>query len=222
MTHPATVRPESATAPPGAADGDAVPVAKRVLDVAGASALLLATAPLLLAALILVRATSPGPAFFRLVAVGRRGRTFRMLKLRTMVPDAEARLAEVIGGNRGTGPMLKVAADPRITPVGRWLRRLSIDELPQLVNVLRGEMSLVGPRPISAALYDPRYLEGRWRRRLEVLPGMTGLWQVTGRSQDFEECCRLDEEYVARWSPWLDVTLLARTIPAVLRGHGAA
>jgi lipopolysaccharide/colanic/teichoic acid biosynthesis glycosyltransferase len=145
-----------------------------------------------------------------------------MLKFRTMVPDAEARFHQVATLNTGTGPMLKLQGDPRVTPVGRWLRRSSVDELPQLLNVLRGEMSLVGPRPISALLYGPQHLEGWRRRRLDVVPGMTGLWQVSGRSQDFDTCCELDIRYIDTWSVRSDLAILARTLPAVVRAHGAA
>ena len=198
-----------------------IPPVKRAFDLVGASILLILASPFILGGALCVRLTSPGPVFFRLSCMGQGGRKFEMLKLRTMVATAHDRLADVVAANEGTGPMIKIVGDPRVTPVGRWLRRSSIDELPQLWNVLRGEMSLVGPRPIAAARYDERWLEGRWRRRLDVLPGMTGLWQVSGRSQDFEECCRLDALYADTWSPWLDVKLLALTLPAVLRGVGA-
>jgi lipopolysaccharide/colanic/teichoic acid biosynthesis glycosyltransferase len=198
-----------------------LPLRKRVLDVAGALFLLALTSPLWLVAAIAVKATSPGPVLFRLTAMGRHGRTFGMFKFRTMVTDAEARFAQVAALNQGTGPMLKLESDPRITSAGRWLRRTSIDELPQLLNVLAGEMSLVGPRPIAALRYGSEHLEGWRRRRLDAVPGITGPWQVSGRPQDFDECCRLDIAYIETWSLKQDLAILAQTVPAVLRMSGA-
>jgi exopolysaccharide biosynthesis polyprenyl glycosylphosphotransferase len=193
---------------------------KRALDVGVASVGLVLAAPLLAALAILIRAADGGPPLFVQERAGQYGRSFRMFKLRTMVPDAEARQRELAAHNEVDGPAFKLTDDPRITGVGRWLRRLSLDELPQLVNVLRGEMSLVGPRPplpSEVARYE------RWQlRRLSVRPGMTGLWQVSGRGErSFEAWIDLDLQYIDRWSLWLDLVLLARTVPAVLRGTGA-
>lgn len=194
---------------------------KRAFDVGGSLLLIGVATPAWALAAVLVRLTSQGPVFYRLRAIGRDGKPFDMLKFRTMVPNAESLVSGLADRNQGSGPMLKVSEDPRITSAGRWLRRLSVDEIPQLWNVVRGEMSLVGPRPLGARLYEKRWMEEPFRRRLDVPPGITGLWQVSGRSQDFEECCRLDVQYIDNWSLRLDLLLLARTLPAVLRGVGA-
>jgi len=182
---------------------------RRALDVAVSGTLLLATAPALGLLALAVRATSPGPALFRQERVGRDGRPFRLLKLRTMVADAPAR-----------GGALTSPGDPRVTRLGAMLRRWKLDELPQLVNVLRGEMSLVGPRPLP--LRDHAMLSDWHKARYHVLPGMTGLWQISGRSGlEFDDLVRLDFTYIENWSIWSDVTIIARTIPAVLSGRGA-
>lgn len=183
---------------------------KRVVDVVGAVVGLAVFAPVTLAAMALIAATDGRPVLFRQRRLGRHGRPFTMYKLRTMVPDAE----------RAPAPPDKRGVDPRVTSIGRWLRRLSIDELPQLVNVLRGEMSLVGPRPPLPAEVE-RY--ERWQlRRLSAMPGMTGLWQVSGRADlPVAEGIALDLAYIDRWTVWLDVALLFRTVPAVIRGTGA-
>jgi len=193
---------------------------KRAFDVIGALGLLLALSPLLLAIAAAVKLTSRGPVFFKQQRTGWRGRPFAMWKLRTMVADAEARQGEV--ANELDGPAFKAVDDPRITPVGRWLRRYSLDELPQMWNILRGEMSLVGPRPLPVQETE-KFSAFRDRRRLSVLPGLTGLWQVSGRSDiiDFAEWVRLDLEYIDRWSFWLDVRILCQTLPTVLSGQGA-
>lgn len=204
------------------AASDATPgrLAKRALDVLGALAGLAVLGPALVLAMAAVRWHDGGPALFVQERAGRYGRAFRLYKLRTMVTDAEDRLAGLQLRNEVRGPAFKLRDDPRVTPLGRWLRRLSLDELPQLVNVLRGEMSLVGPRPplpSEVARYERHQL-----RRLSVRPGMTGLWQVSGRADlPFERWIELDLEYVDRWSLWLDLRLLARTVPAVLSGTGA-
>ena len=193
--------------------------AKRCLDVVVAAVLLALTAPLLLVAVLLVRATSRGPALFAQQRIGYRGRPFTMYKLRTMV-DGAARIENRIARARGN-VFFKLDRDPRVTPIGRLLRRTSIDELPQLWNVLRGEMSLVGPRPLleSDLRNFPRSPD---RLRFAMLPGLTGLWQVSGRSARSQyDRLQLDSDYVERWSFWLDLELLARTIPAVLSGRGA-
>ncbi|MFD9130431.1 sugar transferase [Kitasatospora sp. NPDC059571] len=193
--------------------------AKRAVDLAGAATLLLLTLPLMAAVYLLIRATCPGPAVFRQVRAGRHGRPFAMLKFRTMHHGAHAARAALAPQNEAGGHLFKLRHDPRVTRVGRLLRRLSLDELPQLVNVLRGEMSLVGPRPLL--LEDSGYT-GRARDRLLVAPGLTGLWQVRGRSNlPWEEMLRLDLHYVENLSLRLDLGILLRTVPAVLTGRGA-
>lgn len=181
---------------------------------------LLVLLPLLLAVAVGVRLTSPGPALFTQIRVGRDGALFRVWKFRSMYLDAEARLEELRERNEQDGVLFKVRADPRVTPLGRRLRRYSLDELPQLVNVVRGHMSLVGPRPPLPSEVE-RYV-GHTRRRLLVKPGITGLWQVSGRSDlSWEDTVRLDLQYVENWSLGLDLVVLAKTILTVLRGRGA-
>ena len=193
---------------------------KAAFDRAGAAAMLIACSPLLLGLALAVRADSPGPVLFRQVRVGKDGRRFVMFKFRTMCSDAEGRLASLRQLNEYHGVLFKIRDDPRVTRVGRWLRRLSLDELPQLFNVLRGEMSLVGPRPPLPAEVEA-YPEDM-RRRLAVRPGMTGLWQVSGRSDlPWEEAVRLDLRYVENWSLSLDLVILLRTLTAVARSSGA-
>jgi exopolysaccharide biosynthesis polyprenyl glycosylphosphotransferase len=193
---------------------------KAVVDRLGAAALLVLLAPVLAAVALCIRAGSPGPVLFRQVRVGKDGREFVMHKFRTMYLDAEARLAAIRHLNEHDGVLFKVRNDPRVTRVGRWLRRLSLDELPQLYNVLRGEMSLVGPRPPlpeEVAAYPDDV-----RRRLAVTPGMTGLWQVSGRADlPWDEAVRLDLRYVENWSLSLDLVILLRTLAAVCRTSGA-
>ena len=195
-------------------------VAKALFDRLAALVALIALLPLLIAIWLAIRFTSPGPAIFRQTRAGWHGREFRMWKFRTMVRGAEALRPGLDALNRhGTGELFKISADPRITPVGRWLRRTSLDELPQLVNVLRGQMSLVGPRPLPVT--DRRY-EGEARRRLFVKPGLTGLWQINGRSDlDWEESVRLDLRYVEQWSLALDALIIWKTVFAVVKGRGA-
>jgi len=193
---------------------------KRAIDIGVALALLLITAPVIVVSMLVIWADSGRPIFFRQVRAGRGGRAFRMWKLRTMVPDAERRLLEVVHRNEADGPLFKLRQDPRVTRVGRLLRRLSIDELPQLWNVLRGDMSMVGPRPALFSEVDAWSPEVR--SRLQVRPGITGLWQVSGRSNStFAHYVRCDQEYVDNWTLWGDVTILARTVKVVLTGHGA-
>jgi exopolysaccharide biosynthesis polyprenyl glycosylphosphotransferase len=193
---------------------------KAAFDRAIAFAALVVTAPLLLALATAVRLTSPGPAFFGQDRVGRDGHTFRLWKFRSMDCDAEERLHELLHLNEHDGVMFKIRDDPRITPFGRLLRSFSLDELPQLFNVLRGDMSLVGPRPPlpqEVAAYDARA-----HQRFLVKPGMTGLSQVSGRSDlDWEESLDLDLRYIESWSFRLDLTLLVRTLSTVLRRRGA-
>lgn len=195
---------------------------KDIVDRVGAFLIILLTLPVWLAAVIGIKLSSPGPVLFTQERAGRSGRTFRMFKFRTMCVDAEAKQKELEKQNQMSGPVFKVKHDPRIFPLGRWLRRLSIDELPQLLNVLRGEMSLVGPRPLP--IYEIARIEKHaQRRRLSVKPGLTCLWQVMGRNKitSFEEWVALDLRYIDNWSLWLDLRILAQTLPAVLRGSGA-
>jgi lipopolysaccharide/colanic/teichoic acid biosynthesis glycosyltransferase len=174
------------------------------------------------AAALLIRLSSPGPVLFRQQRAGLNGQPFTMLKFRTMVTNAEQLKQELAALNEMSGPVFKVTNDPRITPIGRFLRKWSIDELPQLLNVLRGEMSLVGPRPLPVDEVR-RFDDPAHRRRLSVKPGLTCLWQVSGRNdvKDFKEWVRLDLEYIDNWSLWLDLKILLRTIPAVFAGTGA-
>ena len=194
-------------------------VAKAGLDRLLAGLALVLLAPLLVPVALAVRLTSPGPALFRQTRIGRDGHEFRVVKFRTMYVDAESRLAGLRAANETDGLLFKIADDPRITRIGAFLRRTSIDELPQLLNVLVGDMSLVGPRPLPVKDGD---FTGDVRRRLLVRPGITGLWQVNGRSQlSWEDSVRLDLYYVENWSIALDLTILARTAGAVVRGTGA-
>jgi lipopolysaccharide/colanic/teichoic acid biosynthesis glycosyltransferase len=198
---------------------------KRCVDLAGASVGLLLLAPVMLAIALLIRLESPGPALFRQWRRGRGGRPFRMLKFRTMVVDAERRLGDLESSNESAGGVLfKLRDDPRVTRLGRILRRSSLDELPQLINVLRGEMSLVGPRPLSLRDSDRLWAvdpEG-FRHRLEVPPGITGPWQIAGRSElDYERMVELDRDYATDWSLSRDLRILAKTILVVLVCRGA-
>lgn len=195
--------------------------AKRVLDVTVAGTLLALLLPLMGVLAVLVLLSGPGPALFVQTRVGRDGRPFRLLKLRTMRVGAHVEASLLRRGHHdGSGPLFKLRDDPRVTGVGRFLRRSSLDELPQLVNVLRGEMSLVGPRPAlpeEVARYSPQA-----RRRLQVKPGLTGPWQVSGRSRlTWERAVELDLEYVERGTLATDLWILLRTVPAVLLGRGA-
>jgi exopolysaccharide biosynthesis polyprenyl glycosylphosphotransferase len=195
---------------------------KSVMDRVGAMGLIIALSPLLLLVAVAVRLSSPGPAIFRQRRAGLYGRPFTMLKFRTMCMDAEDRQRELETLNEMSGPVFKIENDPRITRLGRFLRRTSIDELPQLFNVLRGEMSLVGPRPLP--LYEVEKFESAGhRRRLSMKPGLTCLWQVRGRNQvtEFDDWVRMDLEYIDNWSIWLDLVILFRTVPAVIFGFGA-
>jgi lipopolysaccharide/colanic/teichoic acid biosynthesis glycosyltransferase len=194
-------------------------VIKRAIDVLGSALGLLACSPFMALVALAVRRQSPGAVFFRQARVGRDGQVFAMLKFRTMVADAEQQRAALLASSRDPN-WLAIDDDPRITPVGRLLRRTSLDELPQLWNVLRGEMSLVGPRPLVPA--EDAQVRDWARRRCDVAPGMTGLWQVSGRTAiPFEDMLVLDARYVASWSLRRDVQILARTIPVVLSGKGA-
>jgi exopolysaccharide biosynthesis polyprenyl glycosylphosphotransferase len=196
-------------------------VAKRAVDIVLSGILLGCAAPVLLITSFVIKWGSPGPAFFVQERVGLNKRRFRLYKLRTMSADAEVRQKDIEHLNEVDGAAFKVEDDPRITRVGRFLRRSSIDELPQLLNVLKGEMSLVGPRPLP--LRDVERFEKDWqRRRFSVRPGLTCLWQINGRSSlSFEEWMKLDLEYIDKWSMGLDLKILAKTIPAVVKGSGA-
>lgn len=199
---------------------------KDVLDRVGATLLILLTLPLWIIAYVGIRLTSPGaPVFFRQKRAGRYGKSFHMWKFRTMVPNAEELLEKIKQehGNQMEGPVFKLTRDPRIFPFGHWLRKLSIDELPQLLNVVSGRMSLVGPRPLP--LYEVAAFEkSEHRRRLSVKPGITCEWQVGGRNRisSFEQWVAMDLEYIDNWSLWLDIKILFRTIPAVFLGRGAS
>ncbi|MEA2273829.1 MAG: hypothetical protein QOI98_2537 [Solirubrobacteraceae bacterium] len=193
---------------------------KRAFDLVVASLLVLFAAPLLLAIAAAVRFSSRGPAIYRSNRRGVGGVPFACLKFRTMYNDADQRQADLESLNEATGALFKIRDDPRMTAVGKVLRRFSLDELPQLLNVLRGEMSLVGPRPLPER--DFQRLEEWHKKRYLVMPGITGLWQVSGRSElDFDDLVRLDFLYLERWSVFLDLTLLVKTIPAVFTRHGA-
>jgi lipopolysaccharide/colanic/teichoic acid biosynthesis glycosyltransferase len=194
--------------------------AKRAIDIGLSLAILVVTAPVVIAAAIGVVVVSGGNPFYRQDRIGLGGRRFRMFKLRTMVPNAHAMLPQLRRFNEVDGPVFKMRADPRLHALGAFMRRTSIDELPNFLNVLLGEMAIVGPRPPlpdEVAHYDEYAL-----RRLVVKPGVTCLWQISGRSHlSFEEWMALDNAYIDTWSPWLDLTIVAKTVPAVLRGVGA-
>jgi exopolysaccharide biosynthesis polyprenyl glycosylphosphotransferase len=194
-------------------------LAKRTLDLAGAGLLSFFALPLLAILAVAIKLDSKGPVFFRQERIGRSGQRFKLLKLRTMMVDAEGQRAALLAQSKDPG-WLHLEHDPRITRVGRVLRLASLDELPQLWNVLRGDMSLVGPRPLVAE--EDRMVDGWARGRLDLTPGITGLWQVLGRTSiPFEEMVKLDYLYVTNWSLWGDVRLILRTVPAVLRRDGA-
>lgn len=197
-------------------------IVKRALDVLGATLALIVFAPVLLLIATAIKLASNGPVIYAQERYGLNRSRFRMLKFRTMVQDAERLQASLEANNEVQGPVFKIARDPRVTPLGRWLRRTSLDELPQLFNVLAGDMSLVGPRPLPVRDVA-RFTRSADMRRFSVRPGMTGLWQVSGRSGlGFDQWIRLDLHYIDHWSLVLDFAILARTIPAVVRGTGAA
>lgn len=197
-------------------------VAKQTIDTMGAVVAILFFAPILLFCALAIRLTSPGPILFRQERSGLNGRPFTMYKFRTMVTDAEQQRQELEDMNEMEGPVFKITEDPRVTWIGKILRRRSFDELPQLFNVLRGEMSLVGPRPLPVD-ETKQFNDLAHRRRLSVKPGLTCLWQISGRNNvtDFQEWVRLDLEYIDNWSLWLDVKILLLTIPVVVLGTGA-
>jgi len=205
----------------GAGDGWPL-VIKRTLDVVISGVLLVLLAPVLVITAIAIKATSKGPILFLQERIGLNKRRFKICKFRTMIPDAEKVMHLLESRNEAKGPVFKIKADPRITPIGKFLRRSSIDELPQLLNVLKGDMSLVGPRPLPVRDYEG-FSEDWQRRRFSVKPGITCLWQVNGRSSiSFDQWMQLDLQYMDEWSLWLDLKILAKTVPAVLKGAGAA
>lgn len=197
-------------------------VAKQAIDTVGSFLLLVFGAPFFGLIALLIKSTSPGPVLFRQKRSGVNGRPFTLYKFRTMVTNAEQLKHELAAMNEMSGPVFKVTNDPRVTPIGRFLRKYSLDELPQLFNVLRGEMSLVGPRPLPVDEVK-RFNDLAHRRRLSVKPGLTCLWQIRGRNNltDFKEWVRLDLEYIDKWSIWLDLRILWHTLPVVLAGTGA-
>jgi exopolysaccharide biosynthesis polyprenyl glycosylphosphotransferase len=193
---------------------------KRAIDFATALVCLIAATPVMLLVALAIRLDSPGPIIFSQARIGKEGRSFTCYKFRTMCPDAEKEKEKLADLNEAQGPLFKIKNDPRLTRAGRVLRRLSLDELPQLYNVLKGDMSLVGPRP-SLPEEVSEYVEWH-KKRLETRPGLTGLWQVSGRSNlTFDEMCLLDIYYIENWSPALDAKIFLRTIPKVLLGDGA-
>jgi exopolysaccharide biosynthesis polyprenyl glycosylphosphotransferase len=195
-------------------------VLKRVFDIAVSALVVVLGLPLWLAIALAVKLTSRGPVLYADSRVGLRERSFRMLKFRTMVAGAERQQRQLERANEASGALFKIRDDPRVTSVGRILRQFSLDEVPNVLNVLRGQMSLVGPRPLPLRDYDR--LEPWHRRRYNVLPGVTGLWQVGGRSDlTFDDLVRLDFYYIENWSIWLDISILAKTLPAVLARRGA-
>ena len=194
---------------------------KRSFDVVVSSVILVVVSPFLLVMAVLIKATSPGGVFFRQIRTGRDERPFSVLKFRTMHQDAEQRKSEILHLNESDGPLFKVTEDPRVTRPGRFLRRTSLDELPQLINVWKGDMSLVGPRPFVVS--EAAEIEGWARKRFEARPGMTGLWQVSGRNElSHLELCRLDYLYVASWSFWWDMQILWQTPATIFKGRGAS
>ncbi len=195
-------------------------VLKRILDIAASSLALVLLSPVLLAIAIAVRGDSPGPIFYLSERIGKKGRVFRCIKFRTMVSDAERRRADILHMNERDSVLFKITNDPRITRTGRVLRKYSLDELPQLMNVLRGDMSLVGPRPPIAS--EVKRYELNHLRRLDVVPGVTGLWQVQARQDpSFDSYISLDTAYIENWSLWLDIKILVRTVGVVVSGTGS-
>jgi exopolysaccharide biosynthesis polyprenyl glycosylphosphotransferase len=194
-------------------------VVKRAFDLAGASLGLLAVSPILLGLAVAIKLDSRGPVFFRQLRVGRHGKRFHVYKFRTMVPDAEALKDSLRDRNEAREGLFKIADDPRVTRVGSLLRKSALDELPQLINIIRGEMSLVGPRPL--VVDEDERVEGWHRRRLELMPGMTGHWQILGpASVPLREMAAIDYLYVANWSLWTDIKILLRTVPHVIGRRG--
>jgi exopolysaccharide biosynthesis polyprenyl glycosylphosphotransferase len=195
---------------------------KRLLDITVSAAALLLFSPILMISAAAIKLSSPGPIFFLQERMGLNKRRFKIFKFRTMVRNAEKMMPLYEKLNEVKGPVFKMRNDPRITRIGKFLRRSSIDELPQLLNVLKGDMSLVGPRPLPVRDYEG-FNEDWQRRRFSVKPGITCLWQINGRSGiSFDQWMLLDLQYMDEWSIWLDLKILAKTVPAVFRGEGAA
>src|SRR6202045_671475 len=195
---------------------------KRILDIIISSGCIVFFLPLLLITAVLIKLTSAGPVFFIQKRVGLNKRVIKVWKFRTMVANAAQRQQALEHLNEVTGPVFKIMNDPRVTRLGKFLRKTSVDELPQLFNVLKGDMSLVGPRPLPVRDYEG-FSEDWHRRRFSVRPGITCLWQVNGRTSiAFDQWMELDMQYIDRWSLWLDLKILAKTIPALLKGSGAA
>ena len=193
---------------------------KRAMDIAGAVMALVIFSPAMVAIAIAIKATSNGPVFFTQIRGGRGGKPFKLYKFRSMAVDAEARKADLMRFNERSGVAFKMTSDPRVTGIGKFIRKTSLDELPQLFNVLLGDMSLVGPRPLPVS-EEKSYNPWHWRR-LDVKPGLTCIWQVTSRhDHDFDRWVRLDLEYIRKRSLWLDLVLLFKTVPAVLAQRGA-
>ena len=194
---------------------------KRLFDIAVSATVLLLLSPALAALALAIKFDSPGPVFFRQRRVGLQGRTFSILKFRSMYLDAEARLESLRAHNEMSGPVFKMRNNPRITRIGRFIRKTSLDEFPQFWNVLRGEMSIVGPRPPLPS--EVRQYKRWQRRRLSVKPGITCIWQISGRNNiDFDRWMELDLEYIDQWSLWTDIQICIKTIPAVLGSRGAS
>lgn len=193
---------------------------KQAFDMVFSLAALIAAAPVMLAAALAIKLTSKGPVFYPSERIGLDGKPFTMLKFRTMTDGADTQLEQLLSVNEGAGVLFKMRQDPRVTPVGRILRRFSIDELPQFINVIKGDMSVVGPRPPLRR--EVESYDGDVKRRLLVKPGVSGLWQVSGRSDlSWEESVRLDLSYVDNWSMAGDLMIIAKTVKAVLTSHGA-
>lgn len=197
-------------------------IAKRLMDIVVSLVALILLSPLFLAIAILIKVTSKGPVFYRWKVIGKDCKPFTSWKFRTMVPDADEQKEKLRKANEMVGPVFKIRDDPRVTPVGRFLRRYSLDELPQLLSVLMGQMSLVGPRPCLQSEF-PHF--SKWhKQKFAVKSGITCLWQVSGRNEinDFDMWVKMDLEYIEHWSLWLDIKILLKTIPAVLSGRGAS
>ena len=195
-------------------------ILKRILDIFISIFLLIVLLPVFTILIILIKVSSKGPIFFKWNVIGKDGKPFTGYKIRTMIPNADYLKADLLGSNEMSGPVFKMTDDPRITKVGKILRKYSLDELPQLWSVLKGDMSLVGPRP--AGPHEWMKYEDWQKRKLSVTPGITCLWQVNGRNEihEFDNWVKLDLEYIDNWSLWLDFKILLKTIPAVLKGTG--
>ena len=193
-------------------------VVKRLIDVLGSAIAMIVLSPLLGTVALIIKLWSSGPLFYQWHVVGRGGKSFIGYKCRTMVVNADELKQQLVEKNEMTGPVFKMKNDPRVTRVGRILRKFSVDELPQLWSVLRGDMSLVGPRPVGRSEWE--YFQGWQRRKLSVTPGMVSLWHVRGKPNDFKEWIRLDLEYIDQWSLWLDLKILLQGIPYLLLGRG--